>query len=1002
MSLENDDPLLERSSETQRKTKVCYTRDELLSFSKLSNKLPDEFDASVLSELNETSNSVNERQRGFGGLTFQSTKHSDFTSQPPYRSEVAGSYSRGTSGRWDAQSNYRDGDLQSNRETNTQDIGRQIGIQSRCYAQQDEHDGLLGSGAFPRPSSYGRPSTEKSRATSQFQLNKTSEPYQPPRPYKAMPFQRKDNRDSCNDETFGSTNYSSEDRAGELRRRESFELIRKEQRKALQDKQNNHKHNLDPDIATLFEDSADKKSTISKTDKEDVSSLSKIQSPRSPSMHAPVSRPLVPPGFASTAMDKILPVQSNCFALETSFACTVDNKHLDNTYNDQEKGQQLDAYFDDSIRKHEVDNLSSKRPNFQNVNEVGEVAIINDVFDEKKENYVVTNSFVQNSSVSILEKLLGGSLQTYGSSSASSSNQGLKTDEEPWTSSVSVSSKFASWFVEEENRRSEDFSSKNLLSLIVNNDKVGSSNFTVSHANVFEPGKPGSTDITNTTLKFDVSPTTVSEIGISEQYHQVDKLNSSPVVLTCEDLEQSILADIEGGPSLQHTVQEPETRTGGKSEHPKSDIDEHVSQHLLSLLQRGTKKEETVSGTCVGVDFFDKLSLTGKSSLNYPVPDKGIVEAPSCSDKTLTLETLFGAAFMNELQSAQAPVSTQRVADGGTNTYAFQSSAGFPVPHSDGSFFSSSSGDYQPNKPVHHSDTLPLGTVSFDEKVVNFHLPGEQSLIIDNDALESATSDSLSFPNTRKNEELFSKMNEGHLKDSLRNAIPRGAEDIPTTMLDGSFQRPRDLVNAGALHHHLQGRTLSHTVNHAIPLHPLLNHLANGDEHMKHVNPQQNFHDPQNFLENLVPHNSYHVNAPHIDPASYHLIQQLPIPGNFPQQLPHQGFSGGMQLPHQINHVQSFVPETNNMHNIALPHQQSNYGSFGMGIPGAFVGGGGGGNHPDAFQRLMEMEMRANQKHAHPAAAGHIPTLVCAVLFSLWVASIVSQISSTKDFSRFR
>lgn len=92
--------------------------------------------------------------------------------------------------------------------------------------------------------------------------------------------------------------------------------MRKEQRKALQDKQNNHKVNLDSDLATLFEDSADKKSTISKTDKEDVSSLSKIQSPRSPSMHAPLSRPLVPPGFASAAMDKILPVQSNCFASE--------------------------------------------------------------------------------------------------------------------------------------------------------------------------------------------------------------------------------------------------------------------------------------------------------------------------------------------------------------------------------------------------------------------------------------------------------------------------------------------------------------------------------------------------------------------------------------------------------------------------------------------------------------------------------------------------------------
>lgn len=42
---------------------------------------------------------------------------------------------------------------------------------------------------------------------------------------------------------------------------------------------------------------------------------------------------------------------------------------------------------------------------------------------------------------------------------------------------------------------------------------------------------------------------------------------------------------------------------------------------------------------------------------------------------------------------------------------------------------------------------------------------------------------------------------------------------------------------------------------------------------------------------------------------------------------------------------------------------------------GAFVVGGGGVNHPDAFHRLMEMEMRANQKHAHPAAAGHIPSM---------------------------
>ncbi|XP_042470233.1 uncharacterized protein LOC122052657 isoform X1 [Zingiber officinale] len=974
MSLENEDPLLERSSDT-RKTKVCYTRDELLSFSKLCNELPNGFDASVLSsELDEASYTLNERQRGFGGSSFQSTKRSDYTSPPPNRSEVAVSYSRASSGRWDVRLNNRDGDLQSNRETNTQDIGQRFGTQSRRYSQHAEHDGLLGSGAFPRPSGCEGPSTAKSRAASQFTLNKTSGPYQPPRPYKALPFQRKDDRDSCNDETFGSTNYSSEDRAEEQRRRDSFELMRREQRKALQEKQNNHKHNPNADSITLLENSADKKRIISKTDKADDSSLSEVESPRSSTMHAPLSRPLVPPGFASAA-DKILPVQSNYIASEASIAGIVDNKHLDSTHTDKEKRQQLDVCFNDSVRKHEIESLSSTASDLQNVNEIRVEAIMND-HDKKKEMFDGTNSFVHDSSVSILEKLLGGSLHIAGTSSTSSTSSstlGLKKDKEPWTSSVSVSSKFASWFLEEENKPSDDFSSKNLLSLIVNNDKVVSSESIVSHDKVFEHEELDSTDISNATQKFDASPTTTLAIGISEQYHQVDKLDSSPAVLTCEDLEQSILADIKGGPSHQHMmVQGPETRTDENKELKKSDINKHASQHLLSLLQKGTKNEEMTTGTGLDVEFFHQSSLTDKkSSLNCPIPEKNSTETMSSADKTLTLEALFGAAFMNELQSAQAPVSSQRVPDGGTNTNAFPSSAGLPFPNPDASFFSSRSSEYQPNKPGYHSDTVPLGTVGSGEKILDFHLPDEQSLIIDSDALESAISDPIPFANTGK-EELFSKMNAERLNNNLLNAIPRSAEDIQNP---GSFQSPHDLVNTGAFHHPSQGRASFHTVNNAMPLHALLDHLTNGNQQMNHIRPEQNFHDPQNFLENRVPHNAYHANAPHMDPTSYHLmLQQLSTPGNFPQQLPHPGFPRVMQLPHQINHMQGFVPETNNMHNIALQPQRSNYGSFGMGMPGAFVGGSSI-SHPDAFQRLLEMEMRAKEKHAHPAAAGHIPSM---------------------------
>lgn len=100
---------------------------------------------------------------------------------------------------------------------------------------------------------------------------------------------------------------------------ESFELMRKEQQKALQEKQkqlpDNHKQNLDAGIVALLDSSADKKHIIGKADEEEVPSKSQIESSRV-STHAPLSRPLVPPGFASTPVDKILPAQSVNFASE--------------------------------------------------------------------------------------------------------------------------------------------------------------------------------------------------------------------------------------------------------------------------------------------------------------------------------------------------------------------------------------------------------------------------------------------------------------------------------------------------------------------------------------------------------------------------------------------------------------------------------------------------------------------------------------------------------------
>ena len=68
------------------------------------------------------------------------------------------------------------------------DSGRRYINRSRRPWQVPEHDGLLGSGSFPKPSTYAAgASAPKFRSNDQFQLNRNNEPYQPPRPYKVKP-----------------------------------------------------------------------------------------------------------------------------------------------------------------------------------------------------------------------------------------------------------------------------------------------------------------------------------------------------------------------------------------------------------------------------------------------------------------------------------------------------------------------------------------------------------------------------------------------------------------------------------------------------------------------------------------------------------------------------------------------------------------------------------------------------------------------------------------------
>ncbi|KAJ6686520.1 CHORISMATE SYNTHASE [Salix purpurea] len=266
MSLQSEDQLglnqyLETSNEPQKKLKISYAREFLLSLSELDicKKLPSGFDESLPSEFKDI---LQDRFRIPVSSSSQSSRRNDYSSSPPTRGD-SGNFFRGIHGRWDSRSSGRsdrDSDSQSDWDS---DSGRRYINRTRRPWQVPEHDGLLGSGSFPKPSTYAAgPSAPKFRSNDQFQLNRNNEPYQPPRPYKAVPHLHREINDSLNDETFGSSESASEDRAEEERkRRASFESMRKEQHKAFRENQKPEKSKDKFDFTELLEDSKDDKKT---------------------------------------------------------------------------------------------------------------------------------------------------------------------------------------------------------------------------------------------------------------------------------------------------------------------------------------------------------------------------------------------------------------------------------------------------------------------------------------------------------------------------------------------------------------------------------------------------------------------------------------------------------------------------------------------------------------------------------------------------------------------
>ncbi|KAJ4728223.1 Serine-rich adhesin for platelets like [Melia azedarach] len=1006
MSLENEDQHImdqpaEMNYESQKKLKIRYTRDFLLSLSELDvcKKLPSGFEKSLLSEFEDA---PQDRPKIPGGLSLHSYRRNEYGSSPPTRGE-SGNYSRGIHGRWDSRSSGRsdrDSDSQSDWDS---DSGRRYGNQSRRSWQGPEHDGLLGSGSFVRPSGYAAgASAPKFRANDHFQLNKSNEPYHPPRPYKAVPHSRRETNDSYNDETFGSSECTSEDRAEEERkRRASFELMRKEQHKAFEEKQrlNADKRKDEFDISTLLEDSKDDDGISSKSKQFDEPMMLPTKNKDSdksvlPSQ-TPALRPLVPPGFACANLERNVGTKT----VTHSHSLEVGNSELEGDILHAKGNRQLNGGFDNQEEPAEQIGLSRQLETSEKRESV-------ELDAEKVTDNLTVGESDQEKSSSILDKLFGCASTVNGGGSNRLVEQHDGKADGTCSPHAMQSSKFARWFLEEEKKPVDDLSSgrpKDLLSLIVGGEKGGSQPSDVKamgHASFGFPSQ--SPEIVDRHLASNVTSVTLEN---SEQLSDINinKPAAVSAVLTCEDLEQSILSEISGSDETLRPPVRGLSITGTKTEQTKANIDNHASQHLLSLLQKGTGLEDVVESPSLDIISSDKPHNVEVASIHSAIHDSKEANAENVSNsgKSLTLETLFGTAFMKELQSVGAPSSGQKSSIGSARVDAPELHDGLLssnlVGSGSGSYESNILASNQPEQIK--SDRIKEHLLGFDDhrtevdssqfrselgsklggfdRSADVRLPEEDSLITLGDPMKH-------LRNSSKAELLSSQAAPADITEKLAALNPAFGDERPiaggpegSPFLRGPYDvRERDLPFRNLHVQPSSPQLHPPQLNHVGPLfNPLDSHPANINSPMKFMGPESIMHhDPppaHQFPSNMLRPPFHHPStglAGFDHPAHHHpMLQQMHMQGSFPPPHLLHGFPGA---PNSNNQMAGFIQDVNPMPGFPFGHQQPNFNGLAMRPPVPEVESGN--NNPGTLQRLIEMELRSGTKPIHPlATAGH-------------------------------
>ncbi|KAK4788578.1 hypothetical protein SAY86_019897 [Trapa natans] len=959
----------ESTDGTRRRLKISYSREFLLSLSGLEicKKLPSGFDESILSEFEDT---YQERQRTPGGFSSHGyNRRSEYGSSPPTKGEP-NNYNRGIHGRWENLPSGR-----SDKDTDSQcsqdsDSGKRYINPSRWGWHAPEHDGLLGSGSFPRPSGYAPGSSgPKIRQNDNYHLNRTTEPYHPPRPYKAVPHKRRENNDSYNDETFGSSEPFDEDKAEEERkRRASFELMRKEHKKELLEKQNSNQEKRRDvfDISTLLEDSENEKRTFLKNNAVDEETQPQefISDPAN-SSQVLASRPLVPPGFAGAVNERKSNVIEVKTASEGNISYANDSimpndpfvdgelkqlmdkmglrmKHHENTAThvilSGESDKNLSQPLDDSIQSLNKDVLFGN----DHLSNVRGPSSTSERLEVDPPTTVGNQTKGQSSnSFTVLEKNFGSTVPLDASDSSTVLEQHGR-EEDSCIPHKMQSSRFARWFVEEDEKPSaHPISSqpKKLLSLMASSENsVSLISDGEASENPWQKSLLLSSQLTEGHFGSNTTPLAATNTSI--ELFTDGKAGTAPTVLTCEDLENSILSEISGSGTKQQPLQRCNTHDEELNGQGSS-VDNHASLHLLSLLQKGMDHGDTSTLNVNPRYSENPCSLKSQLVLHESEnPKEPMNETLSSSGETLTLETLFGTAFMKELQSVGAPVSAQR----GSSSAG---SAKFEAVDPEAFAFTQTEANAL-NNTVALKQRQNLGLEKLDQQFVlddlqvldgprihtEVRIPEDDSLLALNGPLNLQSLMLGSRPST-KAEPLSSETTPVHIDEELAT-LNSNLKDFMRGQGPSVDQVPlnkRELDPFQILHFQQSSPQLhpQQFNPRGANFHLLDSYPGQSNSHMKMMS--QDFHG--GIVHPPIQHPDAGFSG--FNPPSHHnpILQQMQVNGGFPPAQHFQGFVRAPPVPHLNHQLPGFNHNMNPIQNLHFGlHSHSKFGRVDIQHPG--------------------------------------------------------------------